>query len=218
MYHQVVNKTCKCCKENLPAAFFYKKEKSADGLQDWCKDCQNKYNSDRLKLQSKRKHLRNLKRLSNYQLRNGLQYKFAEPKKNGHYRNKIIYKCLKCGKEVTSTIETAYQKAFTCGLCNNSYNMTTLQVESNITTSNKKEVKSIEKPSLLDELKILQSKYPNCVISIEVEHLTKQNENNHTCEECIHQECDCEECSCDDIQVEKKGLFNWIKNLFKRSK
>lgn len=206
MHHQVVNKTCKCCKENLPAAFFYKKEKSADGLQDWCKDCQNKYNSARLKLESKRKHLRNLKRLSNYQLRNGLQYKFAEPKKNGHYRNKIIYKCLKCGKEVTSTIETAYQKAFTCGLCNNSYNMTTLQVESNIATSNKKEVKSIEKPSLLDELKILQSKYPNCLISIEVETSNETNDN----------ECTCEECTCESIPVKKKGLFNWIKNLFKK--
>ena len=123
-----------------------------------------------------------------------------------HYRNKIIYKCLKCGKEVTSTIETAYQKAFTCGLCNNSYNIITSQAEPNTATSIKKEIKSVEKSSLLDELKILQSKYPNCVISIEVETLNDENDN----------ECTCEECTSDSTQVKKKGLFNWIKNLFKK--
>ena len=114
----VVNKTCSKCKTNLPAAFFYKKEKSADGLQDWCKYCQSKYNSSRLNKNNHKKHVTDLKRVSAYGLEYGLEYKFVEPKKWGKQRNKIEYKCLCCGKSVTSTIETAWVKKFRCNSCN----------------------------------------------------------------------------------------------------
>lgn len=206
MHHQVVNKTCKCCKENLPAAFFYKKEKSPDGLQDWCKYCQNKYNSDRLKRQSKKRHLRNLKRLSTYQLRDGLEYKFVEPKRNGQYRNKIAYKCLNCGKEVISTIETAYQKRFNCDSCNNIENIITPNVDSPTAIPIKEENKIIKESSLAKEIKNLQAKYPNSTITVQINTTTAYKPNENIFKEYF----------CTNMRAKKKGLFSWIKNLFKK--
>lgn len=115
----ITKKVCKRCNKNLDKTEFYAKAKSSDGLQDWCKKCQNNYNSKRVEKVQQRKHWADLKRLSTYHLTHGLEYKFANPKKNGESRKMIIYKCLKCGHEVKSTIQTAWEKHFICNKCSN---------------------------------------------------------------------------------------------------
>ena len=118
-----VTKKCRKCGARLPAAFFYKKTKSKDGLQDSCKDCMNSYFEERRRLKkfqkANKKSKRNLsatnvsrttklKRLSSYHLNYGLQYEIVGKLKKGQQREIVRYKCLTCGKEFTTDFDTAW--------------------------------------------------------------------------------------------------------------
>lgn len=43
----IQTKECKCCHRTLPITEFYKKSGTPDGLQYYCKECQNKFNKSR---------------------------------------------------------------------------------------------------------------------------------------------------------------------------
>lgn len=127
-----VNKRCRMCNKLLPAAFFYKKTKSKDGLQDSCKDCLNAYFKEHRKKKSKptlKKLVKEvktnsnasrstkLKRLSSYHLNYGLQYEIVGKLKKGKNREVVRYKCLTCGKEFTADFDTAWSYRFNCDEC-----------------------------------------------------------------------------------------------------
>ena len=93
-----INKKCPRCGKMLPSAFFSKKTKSKDGLQDYCKSCLSKMLKQSRKNKKKRLHNNELAVLSYNAKKNGLQYHFIEQKKKNGYRQNIIYKCLDCEK------------------------------------------------------------------------------------------------------------------------
>ena len=104
--------TCKCIK---PVSEFWKNRSRPDGLQNECKDCQNKRIDDK---KSKNKVVENkevkrntqLKRLSNYHLNHGLNYKLK------YGSNEVTFNCLHCGKKVTMTLDDAWECKYNC--CN----------------------------------------------------------------------------------------------------
>lgn len=127
-----VNKRCRMCNKLLPAAFFYKKTKSKDGLQDSCKDCQDAYfkqlrqKKSKVALEKLAKKVKTnanvsratkLKRLSSYHLTYGLEYEIIGKLKKGKNREVVCYKCLTCGKEFTADFDTAWSYRFNCNEC-----------------------------------------------------------------------------------------------------
>lgn len=112
-----VNKRCSKCKELLPVAFFCKKTKSKDGLQDWCKTCQRKSFVERKEAKKKKKRNQALSVLSYYKNRHNLDYHFTHAKTKGRERDEIEYTCLNCGTLVKSKLKDAINNKFKCDHC-----------------------------------------------------------------------------------------------------
>ena len=110
-------KVCRRCKQEKLISEFSKSAAREDGLQHWCKECLNKANRDSRKKKALKEHFKQMKRLSDYKLLHGLEYEFVEKQKHGKLREKIIYKCLGCGKSIKSTVEEAWQTRFKCTDC-----------------------------------------------------------------------------------------------------
>lgn len=194
-------KECKKCHQLKSVNDYYKKSKSPDGLQDYCKKCLNSYNQIRQKHISNNKRLALLKALSTYKLKHGLEYSFIEPKKGYHKkRNKITYKCLTCGKKITSTIQQAWDIRFDCCHKHNEVvKRNTLKYTKPNTQLKNKSVSINE--SLIGQLK---KSYPNADIFITV-----------TPTESIPNKTITNECNCKRTSIKKKGLLNWFKSLFR---
>lgn len=154
-------KLCNHCGEVKYNSDFYKNKHNKDGLQAWCKECQLKATSVVSKRYKTRKRNTELKRLSLYKINEGLNYKLDRGS------DTIIYNCLNCGKEVTSSLNKAWKNRYKCDECmNNSVKHTHIK----------------EKPIIVR----------------------------------VH-----EYYISDDIienKEEKKSIFSWIKNLFRRNK
>lgn len=123
-----LKKLCPKCNQLKSADLFYKKTSSPDGLQPYCKCCQNSYNKQNQQLNKEKFSTQNFtkngvprglhaKRLSNYHIHHGLEYKINGKLKKHQYRNIITYKCLSCGKEVTADLDTAWSYRYNCNSC-----------------------------------------------------------------------------------------------------
>lgn len=117
-------KVCSRCNRLKSLYDFYKCKDAKDGLQPWCKDCQKEYDrnkriskSNQQKQINKDNRVAELKRLSQYHLNYGLDYEFIGKKTRNKIRNKIVYKCLTCGKIVKSDLQTAWSYRFNCEDC-----------------------------------------------------------------------------------------------------
>ena len=210
-------KECRRCHEVKPYNSFYLKAKSPDGLQDYCKDCQNEYNKMRVQKERKNQRLALLKALSNYKQRYGLDYSFLEPKMYHKQRNKISYRCLVCGKEVISTIKDAYENKFTCDDCN-IVSIRKFKKPSDLVQQIPEPQQETQQQEYNEEeynadvkaldvlLKAFVEKYPFITIRMELKP-TKE------CED----ECECGHCHCEeDLEIDKPTLWQKIKNLFQR--
>lgn len=233
-------KRCSKCGEIKFDEEFYKSSSTSDGLQPWCKVCQNE-SSKKSQLKKKlQKRNTQLKRFSDYHLRKGLKYKLLGPQKKGSNRQLVEYECLDCGKKVESTLELAWAYKFKCDDCR---------------------LKGVAKPLFLtksqeqkeEKNQKLYNKLNDCKSSCNNEVKCKSEEN-----------CNCEQNSCkglvfdnlaevlkalhakeepedipniEHVKViviekpviqnipvtntlvkEKKGFFTWLKNLFKPRK
>lgn len=110
-------KVCSKCHESKFLSDFYKKSGTKDGLQCWCKDCQNESNKKTQNKKKLQKRNTQLKRFSQYHLTKGLQYKIKGPRTKNSNRQEVVYKCLDCGKEVNSTLDLAWAYKFKCKEC-----------------------------------------------------------------------------------------------------
>lgn len=110
-------KVCRRCKQEKFISEFGKSINRKDGLQHWCKDCLKEANKKRYDKIRRQKRNTKLKRLSYYHLTKGLQYRFKDPMNKNSIRDVVIYKCLECGKEVESTLESAWKHRFKCEQC-----------------------------------------------------------------------------------------------------
>lgn len=156
-------KLCNRCGKIKHSNDFHKNKHNKDGLQAWCKECQLKATRVVSKRYKIRKRNTELKRLSLYKIKKGLNYKLNRGS------NTITYNCLKCGKEITSSLSEAWKNRYKCDECIN-----------------------------------------NTVIDKVVKH-TDTNETPIMVR--VHYYIS------DDIienREEKKSIFSWIKNLFRR--
>lgn len=110
-------KVCTKCKQEKLVSDFYKKSNTEDGLQYWCKECQNESNKKTHQKKKLQKRNTQLKRFSQYHLHKGLQYKLKGPRTKNSNRQEVVYNCLDCGKEVDSTLELAWAYRFKCDDC-----------------------------------------------------------------------------------------------------
>lgn len=220
-----VTKKCRKCGQRLPAAFFYKKTKSKDGLQDSCKDCMNSYFEEHRRIKKlqkvNKKSKRNLsvtnvsrttklKRLSSYHLNYGLQYKIVGKLKKGQQREVVRYKCLTCGKEFTTDFDTAWSYRFNCGSC--VHKIPGLPTNDLVKPNTFKFDAIRPWPKSNQKIENGSTKLKPEVVHEEtftatwVPKLTDEY-NNHECTECKH---NCEECS---EQAENDHLIEKIKEL-----
>ena len=110
-------KVCTHCKKQLPVTEFYVDRHSKDGLQNWCKSCKNESNrKNQIKIKNQKRNTE-LKRLSHYHLKHGLEYELKGDKLHKGLRKYVVYKCLDCGKEVESKVTTAWEHKFKCDDC-----------------------------------------------------------------------------------------------------
>ena len=175
-------KLCTHCGEVKYNKDFHKNKWSSDGLQNWCKECQLKAISTGRKKKKVAKRKNDLKRIHRYKIKEGLNYKLDRGS------NTITYNCLKCGKEITSSLNKAWKNRYKCDDCVN-HNL------------DKPINKTIDKAI---------DKAVNKPINKTVKHI-------HTKEKpiiVVHEYY----ISDDVIKEEKKSIFSWIKNLFRRNK
>lgn len=161
-------KLCKRCGEVKNSSDFYKNEYNEDGLQAWCKECQLKATRAVSKKYKIRRRNTELKRLSLYKIKKGLNYKLNRGS------NTVTYNCLKCGKEVTSSLNRAWKNRYKCDECINN---------AVIDKSINKVVKHID----INEVPIIVRVHEYYISDDIIEN-----------------------------KEEKKGIFSWIKNLFRR--
>ena len=211
----VKTKVCSHCGKKKDSSFFYKKSCAKDGLQDWCKECQGTTNAlYRLKIEDRKYHSFH-ERLRYYKNNYGLSYQLLKDDKSSNKKGKLVkFNCLKCGKEITCSLGTAAVRRFVCDKCSNTisrYNPRTnkkiqhISCTENIKKSNSCLI-SKKQNDLVQEIK---KHYPNSNIvitfeSYETKYPISTTTSNSTIE---HLSCKCSK---------KKGLFNWIKNLFKK--
>lgn len=154
-------KLCNHCGEVKYNSDFYKNKHNKDGLQAWCKECQLKATSVVSKRYKTRKRNTELKRLSLYKIKEGLNYKLNRSS------NTITYNCLNCGKEVISSLNKAWKNRYKCDECMN------------------------------NSIKHTHTKETPIIVRVHEYYIS------------------------DDIienKEEKKSIFSWIKNLFRRNK
>ena len=209
-------KYCPKCRTTKPVSEFYKKKSSSDGLQYYCKKCQDGYNKCRptvsTKNQTKSGTPRGLhfKRLSNYHLYHGLEYSLKGKLKKHHYRNTVTYKCLTCGKEFTTDLDTAWSYRYNCEDC--------VCLIPGLPTTELRKPSSF-KPTMFEHI---PEAMPQCAnhkskkVKEEIFTATWNPEltdeyNNHECLECKH---NCEDCS---EQAENDPLIEKIKELRKKA-
>lgn len=205
IYEPKNHKLCPKCNKVKSLDDFHKRSKSKDGLQPYCKECQNLYTMNRAKATTKRARLNLLRRLSYYKQRHGLEYEFIGKQKHNKFRNSIRFKCIKCGCWEQMTIPEALTNHFICSHCLDKRSNEIQTVIPQTKQENKK--LNSNKPHLIEELKQLENLYPNCLISIMIEPINEQNE------ELIEEH----NCSCyQEKKIKKPTLWQRIKNLFKK--
>ena len=107
-------KMCKHCNELLTEECFYKREKSLDGLQDWCKKCQAESNQNRVRKIKLQKRNTKLKRLSTMHLNYGFKYHLKSPGSEI-----VVYTCLDCGRTAEENLDTVWLFRGKCKHCAN---------------------------------------------------------------------------------------------------
>ena len=110
-------KLCTKCGQEKFLTEFYKKTKSKDGLQQWCKDCQNQSTEQARQKRKLQKRNTQLKRFSQYHLNKGLDYRIKGRRTKNSNRQEVVYKCLECGEQVDSTLDLAWAYKFLCKKC-----------------------------------------------------------------------------------------------------
>lgn len=173
-------KLCNHCGEVKHSSDFYKNKHNEDGLQAWCKECQLKATrvvSERYKA---RKRNTELKRLSLYKIKQGLNYKLNRGS------NTVIYNCLECGKEVTSSLNKAWKNRYKCDNCVNN-----IVIDKPI---NKTIDKTVNKPAN-NSIEHTHTKETPIIVRVHEYYISDDIIEN---------------------KEEKRSIFSWIKNLFRR--
>ena len=171
-------KLCTHCGEVKYNSDFHKNKWMKDGLQAWCKECQIKATKVVSKRYKTRKRNTELKRLSLYKIKKGLNYKLDRGS------NTIKYECLKCGKVVTSSLNKAWKNRYKCDDCVNN-----IVIDEPIDKTIHKTVNKPTKHSCTNETPIIVK---------------------------VHEYYISDDIIENDIKEEKKNIFSWIKNLFRR--
>lgn len=227
-----INKKCPRCGKMLPSAFFSKKTKSKDGLQDYCKSCLSKMLKQSRKNKKKRLHNNELAVLSYNAKKNGLQYHFIEQKKKNGYRKNIIYKCLDCEREVQSSISEAIKNKFKCSNClslDNENKILKKQYEYNKNlldncdnhceydscnchqNENCKEINEVNE--IKDQFQLTQQEHDEIMQRIKEIRERVMNQKQYSVTPHIHVFV----IQSSKVQENKKGFWSKIKNLFHRS-
>lgn len=167
-----VFKKCSKCKELLPVAFFSKKTKSADGLQEWCKNCQSDNSKYNRVLKKENEYKRQLSKLSYYKRNHDLKYSFIGNKSKKERRKNIHFECLNCGYIMNSTIKDAIKNKFLCKRCLNPEEYKTTNIISNHKCNCK------ECSSECDKSKVEQKQN---IKNFDLENILKQHKNNESC-------------------------------------
>lgn len=228
-------KRCSKCSEIKFEEEFYKSSSTKDGLQPWCKVCQNE-SAKKSQLKKKlQKRNTQLKRFSDYHLRKGLNYKLLGPQKKGSNRQLVEYECLDCGKKVESTLELAWAYKFKCDDCRLKGATKPLFLTRSQEQKEEKNQKLYNKlnssKSCDNKIQCESEKSCHCkqepskgVTFDNLEEAFKALNIKQVPEHLIHskQYIVVEKPVFKPVpvfyEVEKKGLFTWFKNLFKPRK
>ena len=211
----VKTKVCTHCGERKDSSFFHKKQKSKDGLQDWCKECKRQASiAYQIKAKERKSHSL-YERLRYYKNNHGLSYKLLSPDKSSGRKVRMVkFTCWNCGKEVVLPLGLAASRKFVCDGCSTligRYNKCNGQKptikHSTSVDSIKKSNEGLISKKQTDLLQELRKQYPNANIVITFGSNENKPSVTHT------QNCDNEHHSCKCSQ--NKGIFSWLKSLLK---
>lgn len=106
-------KVCTKCGEMKSSDMFSVDNRTKDGLQCWCKKCQNEYRHVAAKKKKLREKNTLLKKVYYYRDHRGLEYSYQGSS------DVLKFKCLDCGKEVILPLKKAGSSNFRCTKCSN---------------------------------------------------------------------------------------------------
>lgn len=104
-------KVCGKCGKLKTLDSFYAKTRNKDGLQDWCKECQDESRILRHERQKKQKRQSLVQKIYYYRTHKNLECCYDRG------NDKITFKCLSCGREVVLPIKKACSNNFKCNSC-----------------------------------------------------------------------------------------------------